>query len=161
MEKIRARRPPCTRPDPMTTPRSGALPGRARRRAAPRGRSLSIRTRRTPTCACSIRWRQSCGACCAWTARAIRTLRRRTGAARFCARTACVSCSARLASRACAARAGTFRAGRCCCATGRSRGYHPRARRPRGGCSRAPNRCALSPPRCRTTAMCPARGSGG
>ena len=38
MEKKYAQgRPPCTRPDPMTTPRSGALPGRARRRAALRG----------------------------------------------------------------------------------------------------------------------------
>ena len=40
------------------------------------------------------------------------------GDARFCARTACASCSAHSANRACAARAGTSRAGRCCCATG-------------------------------------------
>lgn len=36
------------------------------------------------------------------------------GAARFCVPTACASCSARSVSRACAARAGIFRAGRCC-----------------------------------------------
>lgn len=54
------------------------------------------------------------------------------GRCRFCVPTACVSCSARSVSRACAARAGISRAGRCCCATGWSRGYHPRARRPRG-----------------------------
>ena len=158
---MHARRPPCTRSDLMTMPRSGAWPGRARRRAAPRGRSSSIRTRRTLTCACSIRWRQSCGACCVWTARAIRTLRRRMDAARFCARTACASCSAHSASRACAARAGTFRAGRCCCATGWSRDSRPRARRPRGGCWSVLCRCGSPPCCCRTTAMCPARVSGG
>lgn len=41
------------------------------------------------------------------------------------------------------------------------RGYHPRARRPRGGCWSAPRPCALSPRRCRTTGMCPACVSGG
>lgn len=48
-----------------------------------------------------------------------------------------------------------------CCATGWSGDSRPRARRPRGGCWSVLGRCGSPPCCCRTTAMCPARVSGG